>query len=355
MRSKTRLLLVAPGRGSYGRAELGSLGRAGGDLLERADALRRAARRPALSELDGAERFSPSRHLAGEHASALIYTGTQQDAAAIAARDSLQVVGVMGNSMGWYSALAIAGALSFDDGFRLVDGMGWRQQDGVVGGQLLTAVVDADWRFDAARAGELEALLAEVSASAEGRGLWLSIRLGGQWVIAGTEEGLAELEARLTPYDLGKRRYPFRLALHSAFHCPLMGAAAEAARELLGTVAWRRQGFPLIDGAGQLHLAYGGTERAKLASYTAGPQVLETFDFTAALRVALRELCPDQVVLLGPGASLGSAIAQVMISEGWRGLRDRADFERAQSGEDRPLVALGRADQRLALLGPEAR
>ena len=73
-----RIVVIAPGRGSYNRTELGYLSR--GDqaqrqaLLRRADALRTKAGRIPISELDGAKTYQPQLHLPGENASSLIYT-----------------------------------------------------------------------------------------------------------------------------------------------------------------------------------------------------------------------------------------------------------------------------------------
>ena len=75
----------------------------------------------------------------------------------------------------------------------------------------------------------------------------------------------------------------------------------------------------------------------ELRDYTLGAQVTTPFDFSATVRVALREFAPDMLCLPGPGNTLGSIVAQVAIAEGWRSLGDRTDFERLQES-DRPLV-----------------
>jgi [acyl-carrier-protein] S-malonyltransferase len=51
-------------------------------------------------------------------------------------------------------------------------------------------------------------------------------------------------------------------------------------------------------------------------------------------------------VLPGPGDSLGSAVAQVLIAERWRGLSDRAGFLAIQASERPIVLAMGRPDQR---------
>src|SRR3546814_3656948 len=63
-------LVVAPGRGTYGKAELGSIARLHGarfaDRIADFDAQRRARGQPTVTDLDGAERFSIKVHMRGD-------------------------------------------------------------------------------------------------------------------------------------------------------------------------------------------------------------------------------------------------------------------------------------------------
>src|SRR3546814_12201901 len=114
-------LVVAPGRGTYGKGELGSIARLHearfGALIANFDAQRRERGQPTVSELDGADRFSVATHMRGDVAAPVIYTATALDYLSID-RDKFDVVAALGNSMGWYSALDCAGAVSVEDGFR---------------------------------------------------------------------------------------------------------------------------------------------------------------------------------------------------------------------------------------------
>ena len=136
-------VLVCPGRGSYGREELGSLARDVRpgpvlDALRRADAARQARGEPTVSELDGLASFRPGVHLAGPNAAALIYFATLARVERL--RERYRVVAVAGNSLGWYTALAVAGVLSAHDGWRLIRTMADLQAK-APGGQILTSVV----------------------------------------------------------------------------------------------------------------------------------------------------------------------------------------------------------------------
>ena len=113
----TRAVLACPGRGSYAAASLGSL-QPDHPWVLRAEQLRAGYGLEPLLDLDRADRFDPGRHLQPIHASPLIFLVSMLDAEAAVVDH--QVTAVMGNSLGWYTALAAAGALPFDDAFRLV-------------------------------------------------------------------------------------------------------------------------------------------------------------------------------------------------------------------------------------------
>ena len=337
--SRMRALVVLPGRGSYQRDSLGSLAGRQSASVQAFDALREAAGRPTVSALDAAERFSSALHVAGENASILTAGIALADLERLD-MDRVDVVAACGNSMGWYAALGFAGALPLPDCGTLVDSMGaWQAEGehGVVGGQLVYPLTDDDWRTDPERVDEIEAAIATIP------GLHWSIHLGGQAVLGGSEEAIGAAMQTLPRIAGGRVDFPLRLPLHSAFHTPWMGPTSERARRELQGLGWRSPAIPLIDGTGRCWRPRI-TDPAALRNYTLGPQITETFDFTAMIRTALYEYGPDVVVLPGPGGNLGGSIAQVMISCGWRGLHDRAAFDQAQ--QDTPvLVSLRRPEQ----------
>lgn len=342
-----RVLLLCPGRGSYTAAELGSLAgidddprvAALRDLLASEDPRRRAGGAEAVREMDAAGRFH-SRFLRGENAAPLIFSVGVHDALRIDPARA-RVVAVAGNSMGWYTALWCAGAVDLSEGWRLVTTMGDMTRDGTIGGQLVYPVVDDDWRADAGRAAAVQAALE--GAHGRGRAAGLSIRYGGIAVLWAEEAALGELEAALPPLRLGRRDYPLRLQGNSAFHSSLMRPVSEQALRELSDLHLVAPRVPLIDGRGtQWRPLTSPVE--ELLEYTLRTQVTETFDFSAAVRVALREYAPDRIVLLGPGDSLGAAVAQVLIAERWQGIDSREAFTRRQ--EDDPVVlSMARPDQ----------
>jgi len=328
----TRALLVFPGRGSYTSASLGSLDPEH-PLVRRAEELRAGYDLPPLAELDGAGRFDPRVHLAPANASPLIYLAGMVDAGALP--PGTEPVVAIGNSLGWYTALAATGALGFDDGYRLVQEMSLLQQEplpaGGPGGQVIYPLTDADWVPDPARE---EAVLSALRPDSEDDGaggaqVYPSIDLGGYAVLAGTEAGVARLVERLPPIKVGERLYPLRLALHGPYHTPLLDHVAAAARERLAGLDWRPPQLALVDGRGGRWSPWS-TDPAALRDYTLGEQVTTPFDFAGSVRVALREWAPELLVLPGPGNSLGGICGQILVHEGYRGIRSRRDFEAAQ-------------------------
>jgi acyl transferase domain-containing protein len=307
--------------------------------LARADAWRTGAGRTSLAELDGRERFGAA-HLAGENAAALIYVASAMDAAALA--PDLDVVAVCGNSMGWYTALHVSGALDFDAGLRLADTMGTFQRDGLVGGQVLVPVVDEAWGPDPLAQAAVEGALQTVQRA--GHQAWISIRLGGYLVLAGDQEAVRLLLKVLPRSRVGEREYPFQMLGHSAFHTPLMAETGERGRIALADLPSGPPAASLVDGTGRIWRPLP-TRPADLLAYTLGRQVVETFDFTTCVRVLLREFAPDALVLLGPGDSLGGVLGQILVSEGWAGLRSKQEFAARQRSEEPILYAMGRPEQ----------
>ena len=333
-----RALVLCPGRGSYSRETLGALQHLDAPSLAPLDTVRRAAGQPTVRELDAAPRFTPRLHLAGEHASILTAGASLADLDQLDPA-KVQVVAVCGNSMGWYTALGYAGALDLGDCARLIETLAWYQADNVIGGQIVYPLVGDDWQPDPAR------VRAVADAVARIPDLHWSIRLGGQAVLGGSTEALAAAQEALPPIDGGAYTFPLRLPMHSAFHTPLLAETARRAQQAIADLPFQAPRVPLVDGQGTVWRPRHADPRA-LAAYTLGPQVETPYDFARMVTVALREYAPDVVILPGPGGSLGGAVGQVLVAEGWAGLRSRADFAARQATAQALLVSMARPEQR---------
>jgi [acyl-carrier-protein] S-malonyltransferase len=337
-------LLVCPGRGSYDRSSLGGLaGRspAAQAIIDACDAWRADHGRPTVSALDAAPSFRSKEHVAGENASLLTFAAALADLAELD-QDRYEIVGVAGNSMGFYTALAASEALPLEAAIRLVDTMGVWQEGNVVGGQLLYPLSDGIGPPDPER-------LALVEREVVACGAAWSIRLGSYAVLGGDEAACAAIAAALPPITRGERTFPVRLPLHSAFHTPWMAPTRDRAVVALADLPFQAPAVPLIDGRGQVWRPRWADPVA-LRDYTLDAQVVAPYDFTTSVRTALRHTGAEVVIVLGPGNSLGAPLASVLVTEGWRGLRSREAFDAAQASDDPVLLSFGVSQQRSRLV-----
>lgn len=337
---KKRALVVCPGRGTYNASELGYLRQhqADSQVVATVDAVRAEAGQVAVSTLDSAEKYSPSVHMTGDNASAIIYACALSDFAAID-RDQYDIVAVTGNSMGWYLALACAGILDLQAGARLVNNMGRLMHDKGVGGQIVWPIVDSDWKIDHDKVNCIRALLNEAQTISD-INIYTSIRLGGMMVFAADDAGLKFLAERLPKDD----RFPMRLMHHAAFHSPLLAQIVDEARQTNPVQDFGQGMIPAIDGQGRIWSPQA-FDRQAIYEYTLGAQLTDTYDFTRAVQVAAAEFAPDTIIVLGPGTTLGAPVIQSLIASGWRGLSGKSDFQSRQS-ENPLMISMGMADQR---------
>ena len=343
----SRAAVAFPARGSYGPASLGSLP-AAHPWVRRADQLRAESGLPPLSALDRAPGFDPAVHLRTANASPLTFLCGLLDAERIAGDH--EVVVVVASSTGWYTALAASGALEFDDAFRLVQTMALLAEEPIEGddpgGQLVYPLTDDQWRSEPAYAASLATALsssADEGANGSGRadGVHRSLELGAFTVLSGTAAGLERVAGTLEPVQVGSRRFPLRPAMQEAWHTPSRTGSVASAVKLLDDLRWSAPNVTLVDGRGIRFSPYA-TDVAALAKHTIAEQPTMTYDFATSLRVALREYAPDVILLPGPGASLGEVCAQLVVAEGYRSIRTRADLEAVQSGASPILLSMRR-------------
>jgi [acyl-carrier-protein] S-malonyltransferase len=331
---KQTAVVIAPGRGTYNKNELGYLKRhhPNAPNLDQFDAYRATLGQKKISELDTFSRFSGPTHTRGDNAAPLIYACAYSDFVSID-RDLFDIVGITGNSMGWYIALACAGAVDPMGGMQVVNTMGTLMQVHMIGGQLIYPFLDDNWQEIP---GRRDNLLSEITTinSYPDHDLGLSIDLGGMLVLAGNEAGLSAFE-RSVPALQG--RFPMRLQNHAGFHTHLQRPISKLGFDALSEQLFVQPTIPLIDGRGAIWYP-NSTDVSALYNYTLGHQVVEPYDFTAAIRTAAREFMPDVFIVLGPGTTLGGATAQALIQANWRGWRSKLDFEQEAQTQPRLLL-----------------
>lgn len=142
---------------------------------------------------------------------------------------------VAGHSLGEYSALAAAGALTIADTARLVRIRGRAMQKAVpVGMGAMAALIGLE--FDQAAAVAAEAAQGEVCQAANDNG-------AGQVVVSG-DKAAVERAIEIAKGQGAKRAA--LLPVSAPFHCALMRPAAEVMAEALAKVAVRRPCVPLV-------------------------------------------------------------------------------------------------------------
>ncbi len=142
---------------------------------------------------------------------------------------------VAGHSLGEYSALAAAGALTLADAARLLRLRGRAMQAAVpVGVGAMAALLGLD--FDAAVAVAAEAAQGEVCQAANDNG-------GGQVVVSGNKAAVERAVA--IAKDKGAKR-AMLLPVSAPFHCALMQPAADAMAEALARVAVKPPAVALV-------------------------------------------------------------------------------------------------------------
>lgn len=332
-----RAAVAFPGRGAYGPSSLGSLPPSH-SWVRRADQLRAETGLEALSTIDHATRFTPAIHLRPSNAWPLTFLASLLDAERIA--DDHEVVVVVASSTGWYTALAASGALGFDDAFRLVQEMASAAEeplpDDASPAELVYPLTDDAWDRDELRSTALDAAVAGVGPQAA-----RALELGSFSVVAGTADAIGRIGDALPPVNVGGRSYPLRLSAADAWHTPLRSAAASAAAERIGALAWDRPNVTLVDGRATRFTPWS-TDPAELAARSLVSHAEAPYDFARAFRVALREYAPEVILLPGPGASLGAACAQLIVAEGYRGIRSRTEFEAVQASPAPILLSMRR-------------
>ncbi|WP_019676996.1 malonyl CoA-ACP transacylase [Arsukibacterium perlucidum] len=345
MSQRKTAVVVCPGRGSYNRPELGYINQhlpadsPFRQQLSGFDALRTELGLPTVTELDTAASFSSAKHVKSENAAALIFSAGLADFSQIN-RDKFDIVAITGNSMGWYTALGCAGVWQGRDSMQLVTSMA-QLTAGAAGAQFIYPLVNSDWQTDI----DKQSRLAEQLYLHQGA-LFMSIAYGGYAVLAGTQSAVQQAMQALPPCD---ERFPLLLPGHAAFHSPLMQPAADQALARFAEPLFATPQLPLIDGRGVLwpsQLAQPGA----LKAYTLGQQVCDTFNFSRAIQVAVKEFAPEHLILLGPGNGLGGAVAQSLIAINWQGLSSKQDFSLAQQSASPFVLSMGLPEQRQLLI-----
>lgn len=163
-----------------------------------------------------------------------------------------------GHSLGEYTALTASGALSFEDGVRLVieraDAM---HEAGIASPGTMSAVLglDDDQVEVACRRADSEVWVANFNAP-------------GQVVIAGSAAGVAA--AGIIAKELGAKKV-MPLQVSGAFHTPFMTAARDRLREAIALASPRDTEVPVVSNVDALMHASGEEWSALLSAQLSNP------------------------------------------------------------------------------------
>lgn len=203
---------------------------------------------------------------------------------------------VAGHSMGEYSALVAAGALTFADGLRLV-----RER-----GRLMKAADEHSPGGMAALLGLDAAQVEEICrAVRETTGSVVQIandNCPGQVVISGEE---VALEQAMTAATAAGARKVVRLAVSIAAHSPLMASSAAALRQAIEAITIRTPAVPVIGNVHAEPLRDVAAIRDELtAQLTAAVRWTDSMRYLVGLGI-------DTVVELGPGDVLSALMKRI--------------------------------------------
>ncbi|KQU50831.1 ACP S-malonyltransferase [Bosea sp. Leaf344] len=166
---------------------------------------------------------------------------------------------VAGHSLGEYSALAAAGALTVADAARLLRIRGDAMQKAVPAGEgAMAALLGAE--LDLARAIAADAAQGEVCEAANDNG-------GGQVVLSGAKAAVER--AILLAGERGVRR-AMLLPVSAPFHCALMQPAAALMRDALAQVELKAPAVPVMANVGAAPLSDPDAIRASLVAQVTG-------------------------------------------------------------------------------------
>jgi [acyl-carrier-protein] S-malonyltransferase len=147
-------------------------------------------------------------------------------------RTGVEPARVAGHSLGEYTALVASGALSFEDGVRLV---------GERGSAMLAAAEERHGTM-AAVLGLDDDKVAQACQHAEGDVWVANYNAPGQVVIAGDPAAIDA--AGVVAKELGAKRV-MGFPVGGAFHTPFMAPARDRLSKALGSVEWRDPGIPV--------------------------------------------------------------------------------------------------------------
>ena len=172
--------------------------------------------------------------------------------------DSFQPDMVAGHSLGEFSALVAANAISFEDGLLLVSKRAMAMQKACeVEPSTMAAILGVD-----------DAVVEQVCAEIEEVVVPANYNCPGQLVISGSIDGVDKACARLT--ELGAKR-ALKLNVGGAFHSPLMEPARAELAEAINSTAIQKPVCPVYQNVNALPVSDPAEIKANLIAQLTAP------------------------------------------------------------------------------------
>jgi [acyl-carrier-protein] S-malonyltransferase len=201
---------------------------------------------------------------------------------------------VAGHSLGEYSALAAAGAVSFGDAVRLTQKRGYFMQEAVPEGRGLMAAILG---LDREKVGEI------CKAANTGYVAPANYNCPGQIVIAG-EKAAVEEAIHLCKNAGAKRAVALSVSVPS--HCGLMEGASEKLAHLLGAIEFKKPVVPVVNNAEAMFLTETEDIKSSLVRQLSSPLLWE--DSIKKMEAS----GVDTFIEVGPGRVLSGLIRRIL-------------------------------------------
>ena len=307
---KSKIAFIFPGQGSQHPGM-------GKDLADKFPAARQV-----FEEADAALRFPLSELCFNGRAEQLQLTENTQPAiltVSTAALRAMQAAGfpgpdfVAGHSLGEYSALVAAGALSLSDAVRTVRARGQYMQQAVpVGAGAMAAILGAD--LEVVKAGCAEASQGEVCSPA-------NINSPSQVVIAGAAAAIDRAIVILK--ERGAKR-AMKLNVSAPFHCAMMKPAQDRLAKDLESLAFHDLQVPVVTNVDAQSATAADKVRESLVRQVSQPvRWLESVEFLINQGV-------KTFVEIGPGKVLSGLVRQIDREARCVNVEDEASLRAAQ-------------------------
>lgn len=217
---------------------------------------------------------------------------------------------VAGHSLGEFTALVAAGALSFADGVRLVHARGRYMSEAVAAGEgAMAAIIGLD-----------RLAIEELCAASPGEVWPANFNSPEQTVIAGRA---AAIDGAVTAALEAGAKKAVRLVVSGPFHTPLMVPAGERLAELLDDTDIQQPCCPLINNAEAAPLLEPEAIRSSLIRQISSPLL-----WVESVR-RLRQEGVERGYEFGPGRVLAGLIKRIDRSMSVASISDPASLDKA--------------------------